>query len=218
MRVICLIQARTGSTRLPNKINADIGGKPMLWHVMQRADKIKVDDLKVARPEDYPTVSENDVLGRYWQAAAGYDGIMRITGDCPLIDPVVAQEVLGIFRQGIFDYVANDIIRTFPDGLGCEVMTFAALKYAHQKAERAYDREHVTTFLKNDKTFMRYQAHNVWRPIDEYTELKLSVDTQDDLDFVRAIDAEKPSDYTLAATLGAYQRVKAKNDAQRTDN
>ncbi len=223
MRIAVIIQARTNSTRLPNKINADIGGWPMLKHVArrigaaisQRVSEVATYEWRIAMPQDYPHLREEDVLGRYFEAAAGFDAIMRVTGDCPLLDPEVCQDILDIFELGFFDYVANDIIPTFPDGLGCEVFSFDALKYTHQHADKAYDREHVTTFLKSDKRFMKYQAHNVWC-FTEHDNPKLSVDTQEDLDFVRRIDAAKPHDFSLEATLGAIERVKAQDLAQRT--
>ncbi len=210
MQIVAIIQARTNSTRLPNKISADIGGWPMIKHVAKRVSEA-VPDWRIIMPEDFPHLREDDVLGRYFEAAAGYDAIMRVTGDCPLLDPEVCKEILDIFEYGYFDYVANDIIPTFPDGLGCEVFSFDALKYAHRHADKAYDREHVTTFLKSDKRFMKYQAHNVWC-FTEHDNPKLSVDTQEDLDFVRRIDAAGAHDFSLEATLGAIERVRKERE------
>jgi spore coat polysaccharide biosynthesis protein SpsF (cytidylyltransferase family) len=204
MRVTCFIQARDGSKRLPKKIYADIGGRPMMWHVQQRANEVGIASGLIF-PEDFGC-DENDVLARYYLAAKGnaLDAVMRVTGDCPLLDPNACQRVLQAFQTGLYDYVANDIYKTYPDGLGCEVFSFAALEYAHQNATKPYDREHVTPFLKSHKEITKL---NLRCPINGLSDLKLSVDTQEDLDFVRAIDAAQPKDYSLQSTLDAIGRL-----------
>jgi len=134
-----------------------------------------------------------------------------VTGDCPLIAPEACQRVLERFLAGGYDYVANDLVQTYPDGLGCEVMTREALEYAHRHADKPYDREHVTPFIRRSKDFMKF---NIRCPLVGVEKLKLSVDTAEDLDFVRKIDAElrggPPQKYSLEATLEAVGRVQAK--------
>jgi spore coat polysaccharide biosynthesis protein SpsF (cytidylyltransferase family) len=215
MRIGCIIQARTTSTRLPNKVNADIGGWPMWRHVMERTKEF---GPIFAWAGVYTELNENDVLGRYALCARehGLDAVMRVTSDCPLIAPEACRRVLERFQaggyhlHGGYDYVANDLVQTYPDGLGCEVMTREALEYMHRNAGKAYDREHVTPFIRRSKDFMKF---NVRCPVVGIEALKLSVDTAEDLDFVRKIDAElRDGDdkYSLESTLGAVERVKAK--------
>ncbi len=211
MQIACIIQARTNSTRLPNKINADIGGWPMIKHVTRRMETLEIPVI-VAMPENY-SAAEDDVLGRYFEAAAGTDIIIRVTGDCPLIDPEACQEVLDVLLMNRLEYAANDLYPTYPDGLGCEVFTFAALKRAHQIADKPYDREHVTPVMRRNKEFAKA---NVMCRIYLHDPPKLSVDTQEELDFIRRIDAAKPHDFSLEATLGAIERVKVQDLAQRT--
>lgn len=205
MRISILAQARKGSKRLPNKSNADIGGRSMLWHVISRAACV-LTEPRIISPEDFDC-AEDDVLARYYLAARrmSLDAVMRITGDCPLLDPAACARVLGAYNTGLFDYVANDIFKSYPDGLGCEVFSFAALEFAHQNATKPYDREHVTPFLKSHKEITKL---NLRCPINGLSDLKLSVDTQEDLDFVRKIDAAQPRDFSLAATLEAIERMK----------
>jgi len=208
MRIGCIIQARTTSTRLPGKVNMDIGGWLMWRHVVERTKEF---GPIIAWAEDYPELNENDVLGRYILCArrSGLDAVMRVTSDCPLIAPEACQRVLERFLAGGYDYVANDLVQTYPDGLGCEVMTREALEYAY-RTDKAYDREHVTPFIRRSKDFMRF---NVRCQIVGIEKLKLSVDTAEDLDFVRKIDGElhgePPQKYSLEATLEAVGRVQA---------
>lgn len=204
-RISVVIQARTGSKRLPDKINADIGGRTMLWHVVKRAEAA-IPDAIVAMPENCDC-DEDDVLARYYLTARRWslDAVVRVTGDCPLLAPEAIQRALQAFQTGLYDYVANDIFKTYPDGLGCEVFSFAALEFAHQNATKPYDREHVTPYLKSHKEITKL---NLRCPINGLSDLKLSVDTQEDLDFVRKIDAAQPRDFSLAATLEAIERVK----------
>ena len=210
MRLIAIIQAREGSTRLPNKVNADIGGRTMLWHVMQRVEAVGI-GVHIAMPQFYEC-DENNVLARYYLGARQWhaDAVMRVTGDCPLLDPAACTRVLEAYKTALFDYVANDIYKSYPDGLGCEVFSFAVLEFAHQKAKNAYDREHVTPFMKTHKEITKL---NLRCPINGIADLKLSVDTREDLDFVRKIDAAQPRDFSLAATLEAIERVKAQDNA-----
>ncbi len=210
MRIICLIQARENSTRLPGKVSMDIGGWTMLKHVTMRASKIGgLEGVRVITPEEFDC-DENDVLGRYYLAGKGYDAVMRITADCPLLDPAACRRALDVFQSGHYDYVAlrRDGLTRYPDGLGCEVFLFPALECAHQNADKAYDREHVTAFIRGRSR--DFVCHPLACPVNGAGGLKLSVDTMEDLTRVRAIDAAGPRDFGLEATLEALGRVKAK--------
>lgn len=219
MRIGCIIQARIGSTRLPNKINADIGGRTMLWHVVNRVEKISGLNLIIlAMPGEFPELNENDVLGRYILCARreALDAIMRVTSDCPLIDPNACQLVLERFLRG-FDYCANDwrAATKYPDGMGCEVFSMAALKYADAFADpkNPADREHVTPWIVRACQARQMEGSHVVCPYPRIQNLKFSVDTQEDLDRARAIDAAGPRDFSLGATLEAFERAKINSPA-----
>lgn len=198
------------STRLPGKVMMEIGGWPMIWHVQKRVGSV-LQDI-VAWPE--LGEDENDVLGRYWRKARSeaLDAIIRVTGDCPLMAPEAIKIVLDSFctLYRVHPLIANDLIPSYPNGLGVECFTYAALERAHLNATKPHDREHVSPYMKRDKL---NNAINISCPINGISDLKLSVDTQEDLDFVRAIDAAKPRDFSLVATLEALKRAQSQDNA-----
>ena len=172
MKVVALVQARMGSTRLPNKVMKPIGVVPMIELLLARLSRAKeVDEIVVASSVDErnkPLVehvrmlgyaceqgSENDVLDRFVQAARAHqaDVVVRITGDCPLVDPVLVDEVIRRFKIDGVDYFSNTNPPTYPDGLDIEVCTFAALEQASQETNKPFDREHVTPYLRECKRF-----------------------------------------------------------------
>ncbi len=174
MKTIAIVQARMGSTRLPNKVMQPLLGVPMLELLLYRLAKSeKIDQIVLATTEGfkdntlvehvqrlgYPVYrgSENDVLDRYYQAAVVNEGdvIVRITADCPLIDPKVVDDVIIAFEQTAADYASNTMPPTFPDGLDVAVFTFAALAEAWKKGERPFDREHVTPYIKEASHFKK---------------------------------------------------------------
>jgi len=205
MRLVAIIQARMGSTRLPGKVLAEIEGTPMLEHVVERVRRIAgVNEVVVATtssPRDEPIAnscdhmgapvfrgSENDVLDRYWRACQTFDAdaVVRITSDCPLIDPGESSRVVDVFLKQAPDLAANDLIPSYPDGLGTEVMTAAALETAWREAKEPYERQHVAPYIYRHPE--RFRLVNVAAPSD-YSHLRWTVDTQQDLDFVRAVYA-----------------------------
>lgn len=171
MRVVAVIQARMGSTRLPGKVLKHLKGRTVLEHVIARVRAApRIDEVVVATttsPADDPLMaladavgvrwlrgSESDVLSRYYQAAqaAGADVIVRITSDCPLLDPEVLNGMVERFlsyqeAEPPVDYLSNTLTRTYPRGLDVEVFTWAALVSAHREADKPYEREHVTPYL-----------------------------------------------------------------------
>lgn len=168
MTIAVIVQARMTSKRFPGKTAAPLLGRPVLEHVLVRAKMIPgVDKVVCAFPEDKMSApilvlcrstrviafagDENDVLGRYYEAAKNVKAsvIMRITGDCPLIDPMVCGALLRLFLQEDLDYASNiHPVRTFPKGLDCETFTCACLNNANACAVSAYDREHVTPWMQ----------------------------------------------------------------------
>ena len=223
-RVGCIIQARMGSERLPGKVMMDLAGEPVLAHVFRRMKMVGLDVVCGAFPDEPASAplielakahnvgvylgDEKDVLNRYYGAAKelNLDGIMRVTGDCPLIDPVVCAKVLAAYETGLFDFVANDVYASYPIGLGCEVFGFGLLERAANHCGDPYGREHVSHWMKH---LRGYSTWNLGCPINYIGALKLAIDTQFDLDYVRAIMNQKPEDYTLAATLAARDRAQA---------
>jgi len=203
--IVALIQARMGSSRFPGKVLEDLAGRPMLWHVVRRVRRAsRVDRVVVAttdRPVDDPIVrfceqeriscfrgSEPDVLDRFYRAAKANDAdvVVRITADCPLIDPAVIDTVLERFQLGGCDYACNVIRYTYPDGLDTEVFSFAALEQAWREAAKPSEREHVTPYLRTD----RFRVANVESEIPvSPSQYRWTVDHPADLEFVRKVYA-----------------------------
>ena len=174
MKASVIIQARMGARRLPGKVLFKAGGKTVLEHVIgrvQRARRIhRVVVATTVAKEDLPIVrlaarhgigvfcgSPEDVLDRYYQAARlfGFEHVVRITADCPLIDPAVIDRVVGAYFKGKADYAANSIQPTYPDGQDVEVFSFKALEQAWQKTRVASQREHVTVFIRRNPKFFK---------------------------------------------------------------
>ena len=189
--------------RLPGKVLADIAGRPMLWHVANRVGRAKLlDEVIVAtsdnalddsiaalcEQEGVPCFrgSENDVLDRYYLAAMWIhaDTIVRITADCPLIDPGVLNKVVAVYLDSGCDYASNTIDRTYPDGLDTEIFSFEALEKAWREARLMSEREHVTPYIwKNPKLFRLRQVTQE----TDLSGLRWTVDEPEDLEFLRKI-------------------------------
>lgn len=204
--IVAIVQARMGSTRLPGKVMQPIVGKPMLTHVLDRLERVgnldrvvvatsrhereaPIVELVEARPRtDLFQGSEADVLARYRDAgrAFGARTVVRITADCPLIDPGVVGDCVAEFqsRAGEVDYLSNALERTFPRGLDTEIIGFEALETAFQEARAEADREHVTPFIWRQPE--RFRLVN-FAAQDDHSDLRWTVDTSDDLRLVRMI-------------------------------
>lgn len=200
---IVIIQARVDSKRLPGKVLSNIEGKPMLWHIIDRIKKMKcgrvivatttrkIDDdiARIARKSGIKCFrgKSSDVLDRFFKAALKFKAnvIVRITADCPLIDPRESEKVVSKFLNGSYDYVSNDS-KTYPNGLDTECFSFDSLKKAWKEAKLKSEREHVTQYIwKNPDKFKIGIVHNTRKTTPSH--LKWSVDYKDDLDFVRQI-------------------------------
>jgi spore coat polysaccharide biosynthesis protein SpsF (cytidylyltransferase family) len=203
--IAAIVQARMASTRLPGKTLADVGDQPMLGRLVDRARRIpgveqvivatteKAADeeiLRFAAKRGLPAYagSEDDVLDRFYQAARrhGISVVVRVTPDCPLLDPAVSGAVLARFlaERGAVDYVSNTQPPTFPDGLDTEVFSFDALARAWHEATQPSEREHVTPYVWQHRN--KFQLANVTHDPDLST-LRWTVDTAADLEFVRAV-------------------------------
>ncbi|OGS47955.1 MAG: hypothetical protein A3K68_07845 [Euryarchaeota archaeon RBG_16_68_13] len=205
MKTVAIVQARMGSTRLPGKVLKDIGGRTMLARVIERTSRSKlIDRIVVATTTesvDEPVVAEStnlkvpifrgsqeDVLDRYYRAAEEQDAdpIVRITSDCPLVDPEVIDQVLALYRREMPDYASNVITRTFPLGLDVEVLSRDALARAWRLATKPFERAHVTPFIYQRPDRFRLAA---LRADQDYSKYRWTVDTPEDLEFVRAVYA-----------------------------
>lgn len=206
MKVVVIIQAHMGSTRLPGKVLMDLAGEPMLARVVARSRRAQtVDKVVVAatvRPADNAIANlcverewpcfrggEEDVLDRHYHAAIahGADAVVRITSDCPLIEPEIIDRVVREFldlQPGV-DYACNVLPRrTFPRGLDTEVMRFDALEQAWREDHNPAWREHVTPYIQCNPGLFR--IHGVTNEMD-LSHMRWTVDTPEDLAFVRRI-------------------------------
>lgn len=198
-----IIQARTQSTRLPNKVLALINDKPLIWYIIERLKSCKrIEQIILAtsnREEDKKLIEiandckilsfvgdENDVLSRFYQAALKFnaDPIIRITGDCPLVDPDLLDEMLGFYLENNYDFVSNTIIPTYPDGLDIEIFSFKSLRKTFNEAKLKSEKEHVTPYIwKNPGIFQLYNYRNK----EELSNYRWTVDEQSDLELIRQI-------------------------------
>ncbi len=207
LRAVAVIQARLGSTRLPGKALADLAGRPMLAHVAERTAAIPgiasvvlattvspADDAleHFARRAGLHCIrgSEADVLNRFLLAAreTKAEAVVRVTADCPLLDPEVSGRVLAEYvgrRPGV-DYVSNVHPPTYPDGLDTEVVSSEALEAAARETQLPSDREHVTSYLWRRPE--RFRLANVAQTQD-LSALRWTVDAAQDLEFIRAVYA-----------------------------
>jgi spore coat polysaccharide biosynthesis protein SpsF len=222
-RVVAIVQARMGSNRLPGKVLADIEGHPMLWHVLWRVraartlDEVVIatttesaDDAIVAFCAENDVRcfrgSKTDVLDRYYHAARQYQAgvIVRITSDCPLIDPETVDKTVRAFLAKEVDYASNVVVRTYPRGLDTEVMSFAALQATWSEAPQPYQRAHVTPYLYENPG--RFTILSVTGEEDN-SAYRWTVDTSADLEFVREVYARfKNETFSLDDVLQLMER------------
>lgn len=205
MKIGAIIQARMGSTRLSGKVMLPIKDETVLKHVLERVKQSKTlneiiiattcnvnDEIieKEALKYDVKTFrgSEEDVLARYYEAAKLYelDAVVRITSDCPLIDPFVIDDVVNYFISHQMDIVSNagpDVSsRTYPRGLDVEVFTFDKLEEAFMKADKKYQREHVTQYIYEHTEKKFYFLNN-----DDLSMHRWTLDTKEDFQLISEI-------------------------------
>ena len=238
MKMVCVIQARMGSTRLPGKVLADIAGRPMLAHVIERAQRIAaVDEVVVATttlPEDEEVQeaasrfgagtfagSLDDVLDRYYKAAKYFraDVVMRVTADCPLLDPAVGDHVVSFYDHGSIDYCSNVLQPTYPDGVHVEIINLPALERSWQVATLPSDREHVTTYIRTHPE--EFCVINVEGP-EDLSHMRWTVDGPTDLEFIRRVfdhlssdDGEMPSMVEVLKVLDQHPELSLINGSHR---
>ncbi len=210
--ILAILQARFSSSRLPGKVLQPLLGKPMLSRQIERILRSeRIDRLVLATstdPEDDAVAavaaetgiacsrgSLDDVLDRFYRAALPYQPqhIVRLTGDCPLIDPAVIDGTIWFYLEGRYDYVSNALEPTFPDGLDVEVFRFFALEAAWREAMLPSQREHVTLFINQAPG--RFRIGNYGHAGGDLSHLRWTVDEPEDLALVmRIYEALYPKD------------------------
>ncbi|HOU40583.1 MAG TPA: glycosyltransferase family protein [Promineifilum sp.] len=207
-RVVTVVQARTGSTRLPNKVLRPLAGSPLLVRMVERVRAARLagtvvvatttapDDDPIAdlcRAEGWPCFRGDplDLLDRHYQAGLAYGAtaVAKIPSDCPLIDPAIIDRVLGHFldHPGAFDFVSNLHPASYPDGNDVEIMTLDALATAWREATRPLEREHTTPYLWENPD--RFRLGNVlWETGLDYSKShRWTIDYEEDYQFIRAV-------------------------------
>ena len=204
MKATAVIQVRMGSTRFPGKIMMKLDEKftvldyvirqlshsKLLENIIIATTNLEQDDTVVQYAKDndlaYFRGEALDVLDRYYQCAKKFslETIVRMTSDSPFLDPLIVDKTVNKFQEGDFDFVSNNLIRTFPIGIDTEVFSFKTLEQAWKEAKLPSEREHVTTFIKKNKeVFKIYNLENNQKiPI-----YRLTIDRNEDLEFLRAI-------------------------------
>ncbi len=223
--VLAVLQARMSSTRLPGKVMKPILGEPMLSRQIDRIRNCKkIDRLIVATSEDASDNaiedfcrsrniecfrgSLNDVLDRFYQAALKYrpSHVLRLTGDCPLLDPLIVDGLITFYETGHYDYASNTIPHTFPDGLDAEIFSVAALARAWKEAVVPYSREHVTPYLYGNPQIFKLGSY---RGVTDLSSYRWTVDTEKDYAFVKKVFEalySKKNDFGIQDVLDLVER------------
>lgn len=204
-KIVAILQARTDSSRLPGKVLMPILDKPMIIHQLERvARSEKITDLILATSKESSDDrlafivesyrfnvfrgSKANVLQRFYDAAktldmADNDLIIRLTGDCPLHDPKIIDELILEFEKRDADYLANCVIPVYPDGFDAEIFTFKALIHCYHSASLASEREHVTPYMRKDPSLKI--AH--LKKHSSLSHLRLTVDEPEDAELIKII-------------------------------
>jgi spore coat polysaccharide biosynthesis protein SpsF len=228
--IVAIIQARMTSTRLPGKVLAEIGGRPALRLMLDRlAASRRLDRIVVAttvNASDDPVValcrelgiasfrgSEADVLSRMLAAADAHQaqGIVRLTADCPIIDPAVLDEAVALFAGGNYDYVSNARMRTYPDGLDVEVLGREALARADREARHPALREHVTPYINGRRPewgWGDFRLGDLCFAAD-FSHVRWTLDRPDDLARLRRLVSLLPEGFGWLQALSVATREPA---------
>lgn len=208
INTILITQARTGSSRLPGKVLKEIGGQSLLQIHLERLKKCtKVSEIIVATTNNLADSiifdkaiewgfsasrgSESDVLDRFYQAVKDKnpDWIVRVTSDCPLIDPVLVDQVIEFVQKNDKDYGSNGLIENFPDGQDVEVFKFTALEQAWKNAKLLSEREHVTPYIRNNSN---YKGGDLFSAINypcesDFSKIRMTVDEIRDFELIEIL-------------------------------
>lgn len=230
MTVAVVVQARFNSTRLPAKVLLDLAGRPVLSHVIERCRRIPGVDVVVCA---VPDQKDSDLIEAYAQGAGAHsfrgpefdvlartlgaarsvaaDIVVRITSDCPLIDPTICEQVIAPVRERLVDYSSNVSPRSYPQGLDCEAFSVASLIMADKATKARYDREHVTTYMRRPEAGLR--RHNVRTGKPDLADKRWTLDWPEDLEFFRAVHAhgDPQSMDEVLAILAAHPEIEKIN-------
>ncbi|MGB7958049.1 MAG: glycosyltransferase family protein [Minisyncoccia bacterium] len=223
--IAAIVQARMGSTRLPNKVLKDLCGRPLVWQVINRVKASrKIDKIILATTQnpndaalenwagenDIPCYrgSEDDVLDRFYNAARLFkaDVIVRITPDDPFKDPAIIDQVIDLFEEEKLDFAYNNKPATFPEGLDTEVFSFQALERAWTEAKDPFEREHVTQYFYRHPELFRQKC--LIHP-EDLSYLRWTIDTQKDWDMAEMVYKElfpSNSHFSMADILELLRR------------
>lgn len=217
LKTILITQARTGSTRLPGKVLMQINGQSLLEIHLERLKKCsQISEIIVATSlnDDDAIIyykalewgfssfrgSETDVLDRFYQSVKDKnpDWIVRVTSDCPLIDPELVDEIVTFVQENNCDYGSNGLIENYPDGQDVEVFKFSALKIAWEKALLKSEREHVTPYIRNNSDFY---GGSIFKAINfhcdsDFSKIRMTVDEQKDFDLMEILIHQLGTDKT----------------------
>lgn len=205
MKTLCIVQARMGSSRLPGKVIKPLCGVPLILHSLRRLKQCKtIDHVVLAtsdQPENAPLVetaakdgfevfsgSEDNVLSRYYEVARKHrpETVVRCTGDCPVLDPVITDHVIHMHHEFGADYTSNALIRSYPRGMDTEVFSFSVLEKTFAEASLPEEKEHVTPYIYRHREL--FKIEDVVAPAEQHDpELRLCVDTVEDFQMMEAI-------------------------------
>ncbi|MDE2427261.1 MAG: glycosyltransferase family protein [Burkholderiales bacterium] len=205
MKIVAIIEARMTSSRLPGKVLLEAAGKPMLQHLVERLKLApSIDEIVIATTVNdadnelikfcssanikYFRGSENDVMDRVIKTAQHFnaDIIVEITGDCPIIDPLIVEQVVRIFKNNRADYVSNAHVRTYPDGMDVQVFSLDSLVKSSSMTTNSLDREHVTLHIRNNPEIFS-PIHIMAPPEIHWPELGLTLDELGDYHLIKNI-------------------------------
>jgi spore coat polysaccharide biosynthesis protein SpsF (cytidylyltransferase family) len=234
MKSVAIIQARMSSSRLPGKVLQPIGDTPMIIFMLRRVTRAtRLDRIVVATSTDQTddVLAEEitrsgfecfrgsllDVLARFNSAAeaCSADVVVRLTGDCPLIDADIIDKAVLTLVSGKYDYVSNVEPPTYPNGLDVEAFTRDALTRAHTEADSASDREHVTSYIRHNKRL--FKSVNL-QSVSDMSSMRWTVDHADDLALVRAMVAALPNGNAALADRFDFLRVFESRRAKMPNN
>jgi spore coat polysaccharide biosynthesis protein SpsF len=226
-KTVAIIQARMNSSRLPGKVMVDICGKPSLERMLERVRRARrIDKIVVATTVNVSDDSivdlcnklevdsfrgdESDVLGRIFRAAESENAkiVVRLTADCPMIDPDVIDQVVSRFSDLHYDYVSNTTERTYPDGLDVEAISIGALREANKQANDPFLREHVTTYISGKRPDLgagNFRTGQVTLEA-EFSHIRWTLDTVEDLNRIRKLVSYLPEDYRWLQALSVATR------------
>ncbi|WP_216746067.1 cytidylyltransferase domain-containing protein [Paucihalobacter ruber] len=229
IKTVLITQARSGSTRLPGKVLKEVNGQSLLEIHLERLKKCtKVSKIIVATTVEaadeiiYNNAilrgfaasrgSENDVLDRFYQAVKheNADWIVRVTSDCPLLDPGLVDEIISYAHANNYDYIANGLIEHYPDGQDVEVFKFSALETAWKNAKLNSEREHVTPYIRNNANGKGTDTFKIVNyPCEkDYSNIRMTVDEQADFDLITHLIQKLGTDKTWLD----YTNYMIKND------